>query len=89
MLKKSLILITLLISIAFSAVDFFWFKQDPAMAFIFHNFFAIIIGLSLIYLSFIFSKKKLNSKNLNLIILIAGLAMAIIHLVKLFIGKCI
>jgi len=72
-----------------AAADFFWFQKMPSTAFVFHNIFGLIIGLFLIYLSIIFIKNKLNTRYCNFILFIVGVAMTIIHLVKLLIGKCV
>jgi len=87
--KKYLIPITLIISIGLATYDFFLFKIYPRIAFQIHNFLAFLIGVGLLYFSYKLITKKSGNKYIHLFNMIVGFAMVVIHITKLFVGKCI
>lgn len=90
MLKRNILIGTgFIFSFIVSVVDFFAFAINPKLFFILHNLFAFTIGLILIFVSKNLLLKKSGKIYINYLILFSGLAMAIIHAAKLFIGKCI
>lgn len=88
MLAKRHIVLTFLLSSALATADFFLFQVQPRIAFFIHNTLALFIGVGLLFCSFTLARKKVN-KYVVYTSMIVGIAMMIIHLVKLLMGNCI
>lgn len=87
--KKYLIPVTFLASIGFAVYDFFLFRITPKIAFQIHNFLSFLVGAGLVYFSYKLIAKKSGNKYINMLSMLVGFAMVIIHITKLVIGKCI
>jgi len=87
--KKYLILITFLASIGFAAYDFSLFRIAPKIAFQTHNLLAFLVGAGLLYFSYKLIAKKSGNKYVNMLSMLVGFAMVIIHITKLVIDECI
>jgi hypothetical protein len=87
--KKYVITLTFLLSSLFAVVDFFLFRLWPKFAFYIHNSLALFVGLGLIYFSYKLTRVKCANMYIAYLSIIAGFAMIVIHIVKLFIGNCI
>ena len=80
--------LTVLVSLGFAAGDFLQFHSSPNIAFLVHNTVAALTGLGLIYFSNKLLKNKDENKHILLFSIIVGFTMVVIHLTKLWIGKC-
>lgn len=90
MLNKNVILVaSFSFSLLLAISDFFSFKINPKIFFIFHNLFALLIGLLLAYISKSLFIKKSGLNYINFLIMVSGLGMAVIHAAKIIIGKCL
>ena len=87
--KKYVITLTFILSSLFAVVDFFLFRLWPKIAFYVHNSLALFVGIGLIYFSYKLTKEKYINVHIIYLSIIAGFAMVVTHIVKLFIGNCI
>jgi hypothetical protein len=90
MLKKGLFWIALVISLLLAVADYNLFKILPKMlAFNLHNTFALLVGFALLGLACHYIRKGRKYGYLMYLNAVIGLAMVVIHTVKLVVGHCI
>ena len=74
-------------SVVLALADFSLFFFNPSIAFYTHNAFSIAVGGGLAWYGYKLIGKKAGSQAIHWVVVIIGLAMVIIHITKLFMGK--
>ncbi len=87
--QSKLFLITLLLSVIIASIDYFLFLINPGIWFYIYNVFAFIMGIGFVIISYILIRLKTEYELLHYFTFLVGVAMIIVHAVKIIYGNCI
>ncbi|MBR9691019.1 hypothetical protein GOV08_05030 [Candidatus Woesearchaeota archaeon] len=87
--KKSLVPISFSVTILLSSLDFYLLKLFPKAMFVVHNILSMFVGFFILYYSTKLLDRNIDEKSVFYGAFIIGMAMIIIHITKIAIGKCI
>lgn len=87
--RRLAIVAAIALAIVIATGNFFFFHITPEYSFVFHNAASLALGIALVAIAYILLTRGSGTRFLQFTIMLAGLWMAMAHVVKLAVGHCI